>query len=78
MDANTITTLIGSIGFPIVMCLLLWKQMNESNAKLTEQIQSLQETVINNTAVIAELTHTLRGGGGAATGGTDDQREAQQ
>lgn len=59
MNINTVTQLISSIGFPIVMCLLLYKRMVQSDEKLTTQINSLQETVNNNTTVIAELIHVF-------------------
>lgn len=33
-----ITTLIGSIGFPIVCCIFLWKYINETMKKFTESM----------------------------------------
>lgn len=33
-----ITTLIGSIGFPIVCCIFLWKYINETMNKFTESM----------------------------------------
>ena len=39
---QTIVTLIGTLGFPIVMCLLLFKQ----NEKMTEAIQKLEKAIV--------------------------------
>lgn len=33
-----ITTLIGSIGFPIVCCIFLWKYINETMKNFTENM----------------------------------------
>lgn len=39
---QTIVTIIGTLGFPIVMCLLLFKQ----NEKMTEAIQKLEKAIV--------------------------------
>lgn len=41
MDANAILQAIGSIGFPIVMCLILMKYVQTTQDKLIEAIQNL-------------------------------------
>ena len=41
MDANAILQAIGSIGFPIVMCLILMKYVKTTQDKLIEAIQNL-------------------------------------
>lgn len=41
MDANAILQAIGSIGFPIVMCLILMKYVQNTQDKLIEAIQNL-------------------------------------
>lgn len=35
---NTISTLVGSIGFPIVCCIFLWKYINETMKNFTENM----------------------------------------
>lgn len=71
MDAQGITALIGSVGFPIVMCLIMWKYMEQIQAdnkdtiaKLTEahkqETDSLKESLNNNTTVLAELKTMLQ------------------
>lgn len=48
---QTIVTLIGSLGFPIVMCLLMYRQ----NLRLTEVVSELKDAITNLTNKI--LTH---------------------
>ena len=47
MELNTIISLIGTVGFPIVACLVMgwfifriYKNQNESNAKLMDDVQT--------------------------------------
>ena len=46
MDANTIISTISSVGFPIVMCLILVWYIKNTHEKLIEAIQSLTGAVI--------------------------------
>lgn len=41
MDASAVVSAIGSIGFPIVMCLILMKYVQTTQDKLIDAIQSL-------------------------------------
>lgn len=47
MDVSTITSLIGSLGFPIVMCLILCfgygKQLKENTKAINELVEMLHE-----------------------------------
>lgn len=72
MDINTIVSLIGSIGFPIVMCLLMIKYIQDLNKQYTTSIKSLtdsyhddveqlRETVANNTTAINMLLNKIGG-----------------
>ena len=45
---NTISTLIGSIGFPIVSCIFLWRYINET-------MKSFTETMNENTKMLTKL-----------------------
>lgn len=66
MDVTQITQLIGSLGFPIVMCLVLMKYVREQGDKNAEAINkiteshkqetyALQQSLDSNTAVLSEL-----------------------
>lgn len=70
MDAQSITTLIGSVGFPIVMCLILMKYMEQVQADNKETIEkmnenhkaetdALKESLNNNTTILTELKTML-------------------
>lgn len=45
MDISTITSLIGSIGFPIVMCIMMFNYMKDEEAKLTDAINELKNVI---------------------------------
>ena len=46
MDANTVIQTISSVGFPIVMCLILVWYIKNTHEKLIEAIQSLTQAVV--------------------------------
>lgn len=52
-------TLISTIGFPIVMCLLLFYQMQTENAKNRETIDTIKEAINQNTIAINALRESL-------------------
>ena len=41
MDLNAFTTLIGSLGFPIVMCLLLYYRMDKQDENRKTEIEKI-------------------------------------
>lgn len=45
MDISTITSLIGSIGFPIVMCVMMFNYMKDEESKLTDAINELKNVI---------------------------------
>lgn len=55
MDMNAITSLIGSIGFPIVMCLLLYYRMDKQDENHKEEMNKITEALNNNTMALNEL-----------------------
>lgn len=46
MDSSSIVSTISSVGFPIVMCLILVWYIKNTHEKLIEAIQSLTQAVI--------------------------------
>lgn len=59
MDANTITTLISSVGFPIaVTCYLLLNQ-RESAKQHAEETKGFMQSIDNNTQAITRLLDKL-------------------
>lgn len=55
MDGNAVVSLIGSVGFPIVMCLILVKYMEEMNADHKEEVNGLKESLNANTQILTKL-----------------------
>lgn len=52
---STITTMIGSIGFPIVAYLLMYNQVNKMTEAHKSETDSLREAIENNTLVVQKL-----------------------
>lgn len=70
MDAQTITTIISSLGFPIFCCLALgwWiksttesfnKQLDETRKDHKEEIKSIKDSLDNNTIALTRLLEKL-------------------
>lgn len=59
MDITAVTQLIGSIGFPIVCCMIMFKQSNEENKRHDEETKGFMEAINNNTLVITQLKDKL-------------------
>ena len=45
MDITQLTTVIGSVGFPAVMCLLMYKYMTDTQAKTDETLKNLETAI---------------------------------
>lgn len=59
MDPTTVTSLISSLGFPIVVCLALGWYIVYRDKQTNAEMQSLKETIENNTLVIQKLTDKI-------------------
>ena len=46
IDVGQITTLVNTVGFPIVMCLLLFYYIYSSNKQLVNAVNALENSVI--------------------------------
>ena len=55
MDAQAYTNLISSVGFPIVMCLIMVKLMARMEESNKAEIDSLKDSLNNNTNVLTRL-----------------------
>lgn len=55
MDANQVSQLISSIGFPIVACMIMWKTLQDSTVAHKEEMDAMKESLNHNTVVLAEL-----------------------
>lgn len=59
MDTQGITTMIGSLGFPIVMCIIMIKLIFTMEESHKEEIDALKESLNNNTNVLTRLETML-------------------
>ncbi len=59
MDVNTIITAIGSLGFPIVACVLLGYMFLKFTDNYRSDIKSITEIVNNNTIALNKLVDKL-------------------
>ena len=59
MDANSIVTLIGSLGFPICACLGMAWYVKYQMDVYNKQIKDVTEALNNNTLVIQTLVEKL-------------------
>ena len=57
---GSIVEIIGSIGFPIAMCLLLFNYMEKQGEKHDKEIHDLTETINNNTQILSELSTLIK------------------
>lgn len=55
MDMNSIVNIISSVGFPIVMCVLMFRYLEATDDKREQDTGKILETVNNNTMLISKL-----------------------
>lgn len=59
MDGQTVITAISTVGFPIVMCLILLYMMYVNNEQHKEEMDKINEALNNNTLAVQHLTDML-------------------
>lgn len=59
MDVNTLTTLISSLGFPIVACIYMAVTQQKSEERHSKEVDELRKAVNNNTNVMVKLCTKL-------------------
>lgn len=59
MDVTALTTLIGSVGTPTVICLLLLKYMQEQNELHRQETNSMKDAITKLEVAITALTSRL-------------------
>lgn len=60
MDVDTIASFITSVGFPIVVALMMLDQNRKSSESYTKLYHELKETIDNNSRIINQLIDELR------------------
>ena len=61
MELQSIQTFIGSLGFPVVCCLIQFYVILKMNKAHVETLYELKKTIDNNTRSITDLCDSLKG-----------------
>ena len=61
MNASDVLNAISTVGFPIVMCLLLLYVLYKQNEEHKEEMNKMNESLANNTLAIQQLADILEG-----------------
>ena len=59
MDMQAITSLIGSLGFPIVCCIAMFSMLNKERESHKEEMDKVSATINNNTLALQALADKL-------------------
>lgn len=59
MELETVVNLISTVGFPIVCCIALFWKMGKQDENHRQEIDSLRQSLDNNTNVITKLYERL-------------------
>lgn len=59
MDVSAITSLIGSLGFPIVCCIAMFSMLNKEREAHREEMDQMNATINNNTLALQALADKL-------------------
>ena len=59
MDVSSITQIISTVGFPIVMCLVMMWYIKDTSDKHKEETSKFTEALNNNTLVLQRLCDTM-------------------
>ncbi len=59
MDWNIISQMIGSVGFPILACVVMFQYMQKEAENHKKEIDSLKESLNNNTLALTRLYERL-------------------
>lgn len=60
MDVNAMTSVIGSLGFPIVACLILFWYLNKERESHAIEIESLRKSLDKNTEILEKLKDIIQ------------------
>lgn len=55
MDVNTLIQVVGSLGFPIAACVILFYYLNEERKSHKEEMDSVTKSLNNNTQIMLQL-----------------------
>ena len=59
MDINAITQIIGSLGFPVAVCLICFWYINKQEEEHKGEVSKLTDAINNNTLIMQRLCDKL-------------------
>ena len=59
MDIQAITSLIGSLGFPIAACIAMFSMLNKEREEHKAEMRQVTEAIQNNTIALQSLVDKL-------------------
>ena len=59
MDIQAISTLIGSLGFPIAACIAMFSMLNKERDQRIQEMEKFTEAINNNTLALEALKGKL-------------------
>lgn len=59
MDIQVLSTIIGSLGFPIAACVGCFWMLNKERDTHEQEMQKITEAINNNTLAVTKLTERL-------------------
>ena len=59
MDIQAISTLIGSLGFPIAACIAMFSMLNKERDQRIQEMEKFTEAINNNTIALKALEGKL-------------------
>lgn len=61
MDVTVLTQLVGSLGFPIAMCIAMLWMLNKTNENHKTEMEKITEALNNNTVALTQLSAKIEG-----------------
>lgn len=59
MNITEIVNVISSVGFPIVMCVIMFKYLQKNDDKREEDSKEIREAINNNTQIMIQLVDKI-------------------
>lgn len=59
MDIQSVTQMIGALGFPIAACIAMFYQMNKQGEQHKQEMDAVKDALNNNTLVLQKLVDKL-------------------
>lgn len=61
LDVTILTQLVGSLGFPIAMCIAMLWMLNKTNENHKSEMDKITEALNNNTIALTKLSSKIGG-----------------